>query len=241
MFLENLVFDALEPQRLGGFWEVALGSARVTDEPDIVETRLELRGWPILDLCFPAVPDPATARSRLVPVLACAADPGEEAARLVGLGARPLAGAPGDGVLLADPEGNPFQVGANVTAYADSGPLAAFLLDSADADRDAAFWAWLTGWSEDAAGRHADSSRVLRHPDGHGPVLELRPEATTKGAAKNRLHLDVRLEPHEDADDVAAGIVERGGDVLHTSWGDLPWRSYTDPSGNELCVLPAPS
>ena len=72
-------------------------------------------------------------------------------------------------------------------------------------------------------------------------MLELRPETTTKGAAKNRLHLDVRLEPDEDADDVAAGIVERGGAVLQTSWGELPWRSYTDPSGNELCVLPAPS
>ena len=26
---------------------------------------------------------------------------------------------------------------------------------------------------------------------------------------------------------------------LHTDWGDLPWRSYVDPSGNEFCILPA--
>lgn len=241
MHLENLVFDALEPQRLGGFWEAALGSARVTDEPDVVETRLELPGWPILDLCLPAVPDPATAPSRLVPVVAAAADPDDEIARLVGLGARRLAGPPGEGTLLADREGNAFQVAGNVPPEPDEGPLVALLLDSADADRDAAFWAWLTGWSEDAVDGWAAGSRVLRHPAGHGPVLVLRPETTTKGATKNRLHLDVRLEPGEDADDVAASIVERGGAVLTTDWGELPWRSYTDPSGNELCVLPASS
>jgi predicted enzyme related to lactoylglutathione lyase len=53
------------------------------------------------------------------------------------------------------------------------------------------------------------------------------------------MHLDVRLEPGQDADDVAAGVVERGGALLRSDWGELPWRSYTDPSGNELCVLPA--
>jgi hypothetical protein len=56
---------------------------------------------------------------------------------------------------------------------------------------------------------------------------------------KNRMHLDVRLEPGQDADDVAAGVVERGGALLRSDGGELPWRSYTDPSGNELCVLPA--
>jgi len=44
-----------------------------------------------------------------------------------------------------------------------------------------------------------------------------------------------------DPDVVEAGIAERGGTRLHhPEWGELPWRSYTDPSGNEFCVLPAP-
>ena len=72
-------------------------------------------------------------------------------------------------------------------------------------------------------------------------MLELRPESGAKGATKNRRHLDLRLEAGDDPDDVAARIAERGGAVLRTDWGDLPWRSYTDPSGNELCVLPATS
>jgi hypothetical protein len=34
MFLENLVIDAVEPQRLGRFWEAVLRGERLTDEPD---------------------------------------------------------------------------------------------------------------------------------------------------------------------------------------------------------------
>ena len=85
-------------------------------------------------------------------------------------------------------------------------------------------------------GRQAGS---LRHPSGRGPLLELVPEERPKGEEKNRIHLDVRLDPGEDADVVEASIAERGGTRLHPGWGELPWRSYTDPSGNEFCVLPA--
>jgi hypothetical protein len=141
-------------------------------------------------------------------------------------------------VALADPEGNRFCVIEDRTAYADTGPLAALPLDSADPDTDADFWSWLTGWT-DAAGV---APRTLRHPSLLGPLLELCPEQGGKATTKNRLHLDVRLETGDDPDGVAAGIVQRGGATLHhPEWGELPWRSYTDPSGNEFCVLPARS
>ncbi|MCM3659903.1 hypothetical protein M3148_02665 [Georgenia satyanarayanai] len=77
------------------------------------------------------------------------------------------------------------------------------------------------------------------YPSRRGPLLELWPEPAPKGDAKNRIHLDVRLEPGDDVDAVAAGIIARGGRELGPGWGDLPWRVYADPSGNELCVLPA--
>ncbi|WP_435746188.1 VOC family protein [Nocardioides sp. SYSU DS0663] len=172
MYLENVVVDVVDPQRLGRFWEAALGTQRLTDEPDGFETRLAVEGGPDLDLCFQRVGEPPSGSPRLH-------------------------------------------------------------LDH----RDAAFWAWLTGW--DDAGS-ATAPRTLRHPAGRGPLLELCPERSAKGA-KNRLHLDVRLEAGEDPDAAAAGIVERGGCELPAQWGDLPWRSYLDPSGNELCVLPARS
>jgi hypothetical protein len=239
VYLENLVVDAVAPQRLGRFWEAVVGAARLTDEPDTFETRLTVEGGPVLDLCFQPVDGPPTGSPRLHLDLRGGDRQAEEVERLLGLGARLLDIGQGDvpWVVLADPEGNPCCVMEERAAYADTGPVAALPLSSADPDRDAEFWSWLTGWT-DAAGV---APRSLRHPSLRGPLLELCQESAPKGAAKNRLHLDVRLEAGEDPDAVAAGIAERGGRELHPDWGVLPWRLYADPSGNDLCVLPARS
>jgi hypothetical protein len=239
MYLENLVMDAVEPQRLGRFWEAALGGERLTDEPEGFETRLTVEGGPVLDLCLQRVPEPPSPEPRLHLDLPGGPDQAAQVERLLGLGARHLDIGQGDvpWVVLADPEGNPLCVMDDREAFADTGPIAGLPLDSADPDRDARFWAWLTGWT--GAGDGA-TSRRLRHPSRRGPYLALCEEPAPKGPTKNRLHLDVRLEAGEDADDVAAAIAERGGAPLHhPEWGELPWRSYTDPSGNEFCVLPA--
>ena len=227
MLLENVVFDAREPQRLGRFWEAAVGGVRLTDEPDGYETRWTVDGGPVLDLCFQRVAEPAVEPPRLVLALAGGA---HEVDRLLDLGARRLDDGQAAELRLADPEGNPFSV-LDLTTAGPSG-LTAMLVESADPVRDAAFWSWLTGWQVTGPGH-------LRHPSGLGPRLELRTESARKGPAKSRLHLDVRLDVGEDADAVEAGIVARGGARFEPGWGDLPWRSYTDPSGNELCVLPA--
>lgn len=58
MYLENLVVDALDPQRPGRFWSAALGAEPLTDEPGIYETRLSVEGGPELDLCFQPVSEP---------------------------------------------------------------------------------------------------------------------------------------------------------------------------------------
>jgi hypothetical protein len=237
--LENLVFDARDPQQLGRFWEAVVGGTRLTDEPDGFETRLVVEGGPVLDLCFQRVSDPQVERPRLHVDLSGGSDQRAVVERLLGLGARPLDIGQGDvpWVVLADPEGGPCCVMEERAAYAGSGPVAALPLHSADPDRDAAFWSWLTGWT-DVPGV---APRSLRHRSGLGPLLELCPEPAPKGAVKNRLHLDVRLEAADDADAVAAGIAERGGREVHPQWGELPWRHYEDPSGNEVCVLPARS
>ena len=65
MYLENLVFDAVDPQRMGRFWEEALGGETLTDEDAGFETRLTIDGWPVLDLCFQRVPEPPTEPLRL--------------------------------------------------------------------------------------------------------------------------------------------------------------------------------
>ena len=162
-----------------------------------------------------------------------------EVDRLLGLGSRHLDIGQGNvpWVVLADPEGNPFCVMEDRASYAGAGPLAALPLESAEPGRDAEFWSWMTGWTEVAG----DAPCSLRHPSRRGLVLELCTERAVKGSAKNSPHLDVRLEQGDDPDDVAAGIALRGGREVHPGWGELPWRLFQDPTGNEFCALPARS
>ena len=109
MYLENLVFDAVEPQRLGRFWEAVVGGERLTDEPAGFETRLAIEGGPVLDLCFQRVPEPPSEPPRLHLDLLGGARQAQEVERLLGLGARHLDIGQGDvpWVVLADPAGNP--------------------------------------------------------------------------------------------------------------------------------------
>lgn len=237
MYLENLVFDALDPGRLGRFWEAALGSQRLTDTEGGYETRLAVPRGPALDLCFQPVPDRPREEVRLHLDLLGGVDQAAVVERLLGLGARPLDIGQEDvpWVVLADPEGNPFCVMEERAVHAETGPVAALPMASADPGADAELWSWLTGWVR-APGA---APETLRHPTSRGLLLELCPEPMPHPAGKNRLHLDVRLEAGDDLDRVLAGVLDRGGRVLHPAWGDLPWRVCADPSGNEFCLLPA--
>ena len=237
MYLENVVVDAVDPPALGRFWETALGTETLTDEPDVFETRLVVPDGPVLDLCFQQVPEPPVELQRLHLDIRGAEEQQAVVERVLALGARHADIGQGQvpWVVLADPEGNPFCVMEERAAYADTGPVAALPLDVADPDRERTFWSWLTGWVP----VEGSGLRSLQHSSHRGPLLELCPEAAPKESGKNRMHLDLRLEPGDDYDAVARGIADRGGRELHPDWGDLPWRVFADPSGNEFCVLPS--
>jgi len=237
MYLENVIVDARNPQRLGRFWEAALGAEGLTDAPEGYETRLSLMDGFTLDFGFPRVPDPSPGPARLHLDLAPGPDQAATVRRLLDLGASHLDIGQGDvpWVVLADPEGHPFCVLEDREVYRGTGPVAALVLASADPVRDGRFWSWLTEWDSVPDLR----LRTVRHPSGRGPHLELVPETAPAGQEKNPLHLDVRLEAGDDPDDVGAAIIARGGRALDPGWGDLPWRVYADPSGNEFCVLPS--
>lgn len=238
MYLENLVFDAVDPGSLGRFWEAALGTEPLTDEPEGYETRLDYQGEFYLDLCFPRVPEQQSESLRLHLDLHGGDQQQAVVDRLLDLGAGHLDIDQGDvpWVVLGDPEGNPFCVMEERAAYVDTGPIAALPLHSADPGRDGELWSWLTGWTP-VPGVAPVS---LRHASRRGPLLEIVPETKRKGPAKNGMHLDIRLEQGDDPDQVARGIADRGGRALDVDWGPLPWRVYADGSGNEFCVLPAP-
>ncbi len=226
------MWDARDPRRLGRFWAGAVGAEVITNEPDIVEARLRLGEDFFLDLRFPRVDSPSTAPARLHPDLAGGARQQEVVQRLLGLGAEHVDIGQGavPWVVLADPEGNAFCVMEDREVYRDTGPIAALPLDSADPERDAAFWAEITGWTP-AAG--TAGATTLRHPSGVGPLVELCPEPEPE-RGKNRLHLDVRREAGDDH--VVERVLERGA-ILLTDPPDHPWLVFADPSGNEFCIL----
>ncbi|QKE84974.1 VOC family protein [Arthrobacter sp. NEB 688] len=238
MQLENVVLDAADPHVLGPFWESLIGGRRITDEPDTVEVRLSPEGAPVLDLCLTTVPERAPAQPRLHLDLLGGEAQEEVVVRALALGARHLDIGQRDvpWVVLADPEGNPFCVMESRPEYGPGSQVAALPLDSADVERDLVFWSALSGWVPASSAVPA----ALRHPSGHGPLLELCPQARTKPAGeKNRLHLDVRLEGDERLHEAVEQALDLGGSLVEHGWGELPWRVVTDPSGNELCLLPS--
>jgi predicted enzyme related to lactoylglutathione lyase len=232
MRLENIVWDARDPRRLGQFWAAALGAEQITDEPDLVEARLTLGDDLFLDLCFPRVETPSSSPARLHLDMSGAPRRDTVVERLLSLGAQHADVGQGDvpWVVLADPEGGAFCVMPEGNTDRGTGPIATLPLDSADPARDAAFWAAITGWTM----RDGTSGAVeLRHPSGDGPALALCPEPEPK-RGKNRIHLDVR---REDGDDDVLDQVLRLGATSLSAPGDLPWLVFADPSGNEFCVL----
>lgn len=235
MQLENLVFDAVDPVRLGRFWAEALGAEPMLQEDNDFEARLSVPDGPWLDLCFERVPELSSTEPRLHLDLLGGAEQDAVVERLIGLGARHLDIGQHDvpWVVLADPEGNAFCVMEERTAYQGTGPIAAVPMDTADPHRAAEFWAAMTGWVP-APGL---APATLRHPTMGGLLLELCPEPAPK-QVKNRMHLDVRCDPGEDLEDQVAWALELGASRVEHDWGDLPWVVLADPSGNEFCILP---
>ncbi|WP_392541879.1 VOC family protein [Oryzobacter telluris] len=240
MYLENVVVDARDPQRLGRFWEALLGCTTLSDDPTgSFETRLTVPDGPVLDLCFEKVDEPPAPSPRLHLEVSGGDRQDEVVARVLELGGRHLDIGQRDvpWVVMADPEGNPLCVMEARPEYAASGPLSSLPLDCADVERDTRFWSELSGWLL----APSSMASALRHPSGRGPLLELCPELAPKGPDdKNRVHLDLRLEASDDPDEVVTRLLDLGGSEFHHGWGDLPWRVFRDPSGNELCLLPTP-
>lgn len=122
----------------------------------------------------------------------------------------------------------------------------AVVIDCADLDRAAAFWAPVLGYSvvresgDAATATTTDSYRRLVPLDGDGIEILLQrvPDAKT---AKNRVHLDLRVP---DLEAELARLLALG--ARHTTGKPVEedgwtWYVLLDPDDNEFCVLrPAP-
>jgi predicted enzyme related to lactoylglutathione lyase len=227
-YLAQVVFDALDPHALAGFWREVLGWTTFIDEPDEVEIRGGADDVPI-----GFVPDDAPKRGKNRVHLDLR-DVSVE--RCLDLGATHADIGQGDvpWTVLADPEGNEFCVQPAFRAAKDTGSVVAISLDAADVIAMRAFWREATGWVDDRADPPAFVS--LRAPSGRGPFLAMGPKVAPK-TGKNRIHIDVRPPADGDHRAEAERLVAAGARPVDIGQRDVPWVVLADPEDNELCVL----
>jgi 4a-hydroxytetrahydrobiopterin dehydratase len=101
-------------------------------------------------------------------------------------------------------------------------------VDANDPARLREFWRVALGYVDEKTGEGAVD---LVDPGGVGPTLWFQqvPESKT---AKNRLHLDIRVEPDE-LQSVVDALVKLNGTVVAVY---QRFTTLTDPEGNELCI-----
>jgi hypothetical protein len=238
--LVQIVMDARNDAALGQFWAEALGWAISSEEPGV--TNLEPEGFTYPDpiaVCVDiiAVPEPKTVKNRVHVdlVTTSTAHQADLVARFQALGATPADVGQGDvpWTVLADPEGNEFCVLEPRSAYRDTGPMAAVVVDCADPRGMARFWSAAAGWTVDEV--TADYA-ALRSAERVGPYLEFLRTPDAK-LAKNRVHLDLRPRPGDDQAAEVARLRALGATPVDVGQGDVPWTVLADPEGNEFCVL----
>ena len=106
------------------------------------------------------------------------------------------------------------------------------IVDCADPDRLARFWAAALGWKRND---HPDGEIELSGPPGSGPSLLFLtvPEPKT---VKNRLHIDVNPVGCERDEEVER-LVALGATRVDIGQSEQTWVVLADPEGNEFCVL----
>jgi predicted enzyme related to lactoylglutathione lyase len=238
--LVHLVIDAADPAAAARFWAAALDweiEAEEAGEVSVSPPGFSYPGPSALPLVFVPVSEPKTVKNRVHLDLA-SASPEHQAAlveRVISLGASHLDLGQGDvpWAVLADPAGNEFCVLEPRGVYAGTGPVAAVVVDCADPEPMASFWAAAAGW---VPGPARDGLISLRSADGAGPYLELMASADPK-AVKNRVHLDVAPFAGGDTPAEAARLTELGATRADIGQGDVSWIVLADPDGQEFCVL----
>lgn len=108
-------------------------------------------------------------------------------------------------------------------------------LDSADARRDAEFWAAALGWD---IAHVQDEYAMLTGPDhalGFGTIPDYQPPAWPNENGSKQFHLDLAVEDIEVA---SKELVELGATLPEFQPGET-WRVLLDPSGHPFCLTVA--
>ena len=235
--LVALVFDANDPPRLAPFWAGVLGREMV-DDPDggIAILPSDDTGFRIE--FFPTQEPKAGLNQMHLHVTSTSLDDQQATvARALGLGGRhlDLGQRPEEGhVVLADPEGNEFDVIEPGNSFlAGCGFLAEVACDGTQ--EVGYFWSEALGWP---LVWDQDQETAIQSPAGGTKIAWGGPPVQPK-TGKNRLHLD--LAPTADGDQQAEveRLVALGATRVDIGQGDVSWVVMADPGGNEFCVTTA--
>jgi hypothetical protein len=114
--------------------------------------------------------------------------------------------------------------------------LACVVLDARDHRALARWWSRALGW------RYRDDDEdavyaVAAPPDGGQPIEIVVQLTGEQQRGRDRVHLDLRSQSHQDRDDLAAGLEEIGAARLDLGQGDVQWVVLADPEGHPFCVL----
>lgn len=215
---KDLCIDATSPGAMTSFWGQVLGLTSPADNPEVlVGDRPELTIW------INQVPEPREVKQRVhLDVNVGAIEDLEK------LGASVLSPISDHQhwAVLADPEGGEFCgfVRESVPSYR----LMELIVDSADAQAQARWWAEVVGGD------------VRHNPDNPWYWLENVPgvpfaywvfmPVPEPKTVKNRIHWDVtaaELQP----------ILDAGATLLRPKDDEISWHVCADPEGNEFCVF----
>jgi predicted enzyme related to lactoylglutathione lyase len=237
--LVSVVIDSADPPTLARWWAAALGW-EISNEEDGEASIEPPDGGPGIDLTFVPVGDKRVVKNRIHLDLRSSTltEQADLIQRLMATGATEIDIGQGavPWAVLADPEGNEFCVLEPRPEYADTGSLAAIVMDALDPAAMARFWT-------EAAGRpirEHDGLYDLRPPDGRGPWLEFV-STQEPHTVKNRTHLDVAPYPDDDQTVEVSRLMNLG--ALRTEVGQsdaegaVTWVVLVDPEDNEFCVL----
>jgi predicted enzyme related to lactoylglutathione lyase len=112
--------------------------------------------------------------------------------------------------------------------------ISEIVIDCADPERVAAFWAAALGWEPQREDEYMWMSATGSPEDG-GLILVFAAVPEAK-AVKNRVHIDVRPSGCEQAEEVER-LLALGARHVDIGQGKVPWVVLADPEGNEFCVL----
>jgi predicted enzyme related to lactoylglutathione lyase len=113
------------------------------------------------------------------------------------------------------------------------GELKMLSIDSADAQRDAAFWSSVLGWETSYAEGDYAMLTGPGHSLGFATVPDYQPPAWPNERGTKHFHLDLAVP------DLAAAerqCVELGAVVPEDQPGGDRWRVLLDPSGHPFCL-----